>query len=144
MLSETRETLAKAAHALAEEASALGADRRFADWRRRADQIQSDYEALQAALARQGVSDPQAFGRLVQERQHLEAQLKQLDQLQRDRESHEAENQAQWIACPGMHARPSPEHASDSCVGHVVGEQLRPHGSGWVRLRSTEHRAQSA
>ena len=97
VLSETRETLAKAARALAEQASALGADRRFADWRRRADQIQSDYEALQAALARQGVSDPQAFGCLVQERQHLEAQLKQLDQLQRDREGHEAENQAQWI-----------------------------------------------
>ena len=97
VLSETRETLAKAAHVLAEKARALGADRRLADWRRRADQAQSEYEALQAALARQGVGGPQEFGRLVQERQHLEAQLKQLDQLQKDRESHEAENQAQWI-----------------------------------------------
>ena len=96
LLTETREALAKAARALAKNVEALGADRRLADWRRRADQAQSDYEALQAALAEQGVSDPQAFGRLVQERQHLEAQLKQLEQLQEDRESHEADNQTQW------------------------------------------------
>ena len=97
VLSETRETLAKAAHALAETAETLGVDRRHAEWRRRAKQAQSDYEALQAALAERGVGDPQAFGRLVQERQHLEGQLKQLEQLRKDREGHEAENQAQWL-----------------------------------------------
>ena len=96
VLSETREALAQAAHVLAEKAETLGADGRLADWRRRADQAQSDYETLQAALAEQGVGDPQAFGRVVQERQHLEGQLKQLEQLQKDRESHEADNQAQW------------------------------------------------
>ena len=97
VLSETREALAKAAHALSEKVKALGADRHLAEWRRRADQAQTDYQALQAALAAQGVGDPQEFGRLVQERQHLEAQLKQLDQLQRDRESHEADSRAQWL-----------------------------------------------
>ena len=97
VLSETREALAKAAHALAEQVNSLDADRRLAGWRRRADQAKTDYQALQAALAAQGVSDPQEFGRLVQERQQLEGQLKQLDQLRKDRESHEAENQAQWM-----------------------------------------------
>ena len=96
LLTETREALTKAARALAKNVEALGADRRIAEWRRRADQAKSDYEALQAALAEQGVGDPREFGRLVQERQHLEAQLKQLQQLRRDRESHEADNQAQW------------------------------------------------
>lgn len=96
VLSETRETLAKAAHALAEKAETLGADRRLAEWRRRAEQAQTDYEALQAALAEQGVGDPEAFGRLVQERQHLEGQLKQLEQLRKDRDGHEAESRAQW------------------------------------------------
>ena len=97
VLSETREALANAAHALAEKVNSLGADRRLAEWRRRADQARTDYQALQAALAAQGVGDPQEFGRLVQERQQLEGQLKQLDQLRKDRESHEAENQAQWL-----------------------------------------------
>ena len=97
VLSETREALAKAAHVLSEKVKALGADRRFAEWRRRADQAQTDYQALQATLAAQGVSDPQEFGRLVQARQQLEGELKKLDQLLMDRESHEAENQAQWM-----------------------------------------------
>ena len=97
VLSETREALAKAADALAERAEALGVDGRLAAWQRRADQAQTDYQALQAALAEQGVTDPQAFGRLVQERQQLEGQLKQLEQLRKDREGHEAENQAQWL-----------------------------------------------
>ena len=97
VLSETREALARAAHWLSQEVKALGADRRLAEWRRRADQARTDYQALQAALAAQGVSDPQEFGRLMQERQQLEGQLKQLDQLRKDRESHEAENQAQWL-----------------------------------------------
>ncbi len=97
LLIETREALTKAARALEQNVEVIGADRRLADWRRRADQAQSDYEDLQAALAKQGVGDPQAFGRLVQERQHLEGQLKQLEQLRKDRESHESESQVQWI-----------------------------------------------
>ena len=97
VVSEAREALAKAAHALAEKVEALGADRRLAAWRRRANQAQTDYRALQTALAEQGVTDPQAFGRLVQGRQQLEDQLKQLHQLRKDREAHEAENEAQWM-----------------------------------------------
>lgn len=97
VLTEAREALSKTADALAEKVKAFGADRRLAEWRRRADQAKTDYQALQAALAAQGVSDPQEFGRLVQERQQLEGQLKQLDQLRKDRESHEAENRAQWL-----------------------------------------------
>ena len=96
-VSEAREALAKAAHELAKKANALGTERLLAQWRQRANQAQTDYEALQAALAAQGVTDPQAFGRLVQERQHLEGQLKLLDQLQKDREGHESENRAQWL-----------------------------------------------
>ncbi|MEZ5598072.1 MAG: AAA family ATPase, partial [Pseudomonadales bacterium] len=96
VLGEAREALAKAAHTLADKVQTLGADHRLEGWRQRADQAQTDYQALQATLAEQGVTDPQAFGRLVQERQQLEGQLKQLDQLRKDRESLEAENQAQW------------------------------------------------
>jgi len=95
-LQESRDALAKAAHTLAEKVQALREDRRLADWRQRADKVQTDYQALQASLAEQGVTDPQAFGRVVQERQQLEGQLKQLDQIRQDRERLETENAAQW------------------------------------------------
>ncbi len=95
-LGEAREALGRAADTLAAKVRVLATDGRLAEWRQRADKAQTDYEALQAALAAQGVADPQAFGRLVQERQHLEAQLKQLDQLRQDRERLEAESEAQW------------------------------------------------
>lgn len=96
VLGEVRAALADAAHRLAEKVQALGADHRLEGWRQRADQAHTDYQALQATLAEQGVTDPQAFGRLVQERQQLEGQLKQLDQLRKDRDGLEADNQAQW------------------------------------------------
>ena len=127
LLTETREALATAAHALAKNVEALGADRRLADWRRRADQAQTDYQALQAALAEQGVGDPQEFGRLVQERQHLEVQLKQLDQLQRDRESHEADNPAQWKRV--LNARKAITRAREGFVSATLA------GNNFVRMK---------
>jgi hypothetical protein len=96
-LAEVRDALSRATTALRERTDALGADERLATWRRRVDDAREAYEALQAALAAQGVADPQAFGRLVQERQQLEAQLKQLEQIGRDRERLQAENDEQWL-----------------------------------------------
>lgn len=96
VLGEAREALAKAAQALAEKVQTLSADPRLAQWQQRVAQAQADYQRLQATLAEQGVTDPQAFGRLMQERQQLEGQLKQLDQLQQDREQLESENRALW------------------------------------------------
>jgi hypothetical protein len=96
-MAEVRDALSRAAAALRGRTDALGADERLATWRRRVDKAREAYEALQAALAAQGVADPQAFGRLVQERQQLEAQLKQLEQIGRDRERLQAENDEQWL-----------------------------------------------
>ena len=96
VLGEAREALTDAAHLLAENAGAIGKDRGLADWRRRADQALTDHEVLQVRLAEQGVADPQAFDRLVRQRQQLEAELKELDQLRKDWATQEAENQAQW------------------------------------------------
>ncbi len=118
VLSEAREALAKAAHALAEKVETLGADRRLAAWRRRADQAQTDYQALQAALAKQGVADPQEYGRSVQERQQLEGQLKKLQQLRKDRDSLNAENTAQWTRV--MDARKAITRARDRFVADTL------------------------
>lgn len=50
----------------------------------RAQTAERAHVALQEQLAQQGVADPQAFARLTQERQQLEAQLKNLQRLQDD------------------------------------------------------------
>jgi energy-coupling factor transporter ATP-binding protein EcfA2 len=62
-------------------------DGRVAQWRARAQAAQQSHTALQQQLAAQGVNDPQAFARLTQERQQLQAQHKALQQMQNDRQT---------------------------------------------------------
>jgi DNA repair exonuclease SbcCD ATPase subunit len=81
---------------LAESARLLEQDPLLAAWRKRTDKARADFDALQQALAAQGVNDPQAFGQLVQERQYLEAQLKRLDQIKAERDTLEEAIAAQW------------------------------------------------
>lgn len=61
-------------------------DDRYIQWRGRAQAAQQAHTALQQQLAAQGVSDPQAFARLTQERQQLEAERKMLEKMQSDRQ----------------------------------------------------------
>ena len=95
-LAESREALRRVVQGLTDNARALGHDARLLHWRQRADQAQAAYEALQTILAEQGVTDPKAFGRLVQERQQLESRIKELNQIQKDQERLQSESEAQW------------------------------------------------
>lgn len=45
------------------------------------------YDQLKADLQKQGVSDPSEYGRLVQERQRIDAEVKRLDSLQKQRDA---------------------------------------------------------
>jgi len=63
----------------------LPQDARFVQWQARVRAAQQAHAALQQQLAQQGGNDPQAFARLTQERQQLEAQHKALKQMQSDR-----------------------------------------------------------
>lgn len=65
----------------------LQSDARYVQWRARTQAVQQAHATLQQQLTQQGVSDPQAFARLTQERQGLEAQLKALQQMQSDRQT---------------------------------------------------------
>lgn len=96
VLGEVREAISEVARSFGKQAELLGKDSRFVEWHQRTIQAKTDHEALQAILAERGVADPQAFGRLVQERQQFEDQLKRLNQLGRKRTSLESENQSQW------------------------------------------------
>lgn len=95
-LAAARSALVRAAGDLADRAGALGKDDRLAAWRRRADKAQSGYSELQEALASQGVSDPKAFGRLLQEREHLERELKALADVAEERSRLEETARQQW------------------------------------------------
>lgn len=85
LIAQTRQRLEQEAATLEQSIPNLAADPRLASWRARADAAREQHERLQAQLAAQGVADPQAFAKLTQERQQLEAQLKTLRQLQSDR-----------------------------------------------------------
>ncbi len=95
-LAEFRQSLAQAAETLVAGIRTLASDSRLGQWRQRADQAQAEYVRLQEALEVQGVADPQAFGRLVQERQQLEAQVKELGQVQQELKQLEADCDSQW------------------------------------------------
>jgi hypothetical protein len=68
----------------------------LSQWRARTDKACGDYEALRNTLAAQGVNDPQAFGRLVQDRQQLEAEIRKLDQERQDRDRLQLDLERQW------------------------------------------------
>ncbi|WP_028962597.1 TrlF family AAA-like ATPase [Sulfobacillus thermosulfidooxidans] len=83
---QARETLEQATRTLAECLQLLEQDPLLTDWRKRTKKAHEDFEALQQALAIQGVNHPQVFEQLVQERQDLEEQLKRLDQIKAERD----------------------------------------------------------
>jgi len=84
---KARQQLEQAAAALKEEIDHLTGDARLDQWRKRVAEAKARHEQWQAQLAEQGVADPQAFARLTQERQQLEAQERELRQRQADREA---------------------------------------------------------
>lgn len=96
LVEEKRAELARSAEMLKDKVQQLRRDERLSQWRQRVEKAGENYEALQTKLADQGLSDPQDFERLEQERQILEVQLKQLDQLQLDRNGLDKENTEQW------------------------------------------------
>ena len=85
-LSEARQALRGTASRLATKTSALATDVRLTQWRQRSSEARKNYQELQTRLAEQGVSDPQAFGRLMQSRQQFEAQARELEQLEQEKE----------------------------------------------------------
>lgn len=86
-IEQVRMDLLKQAAKLQSLIESLPSDTRYVQWRERTQAAQQAHATLQQQLTRQGVSDPQAFARLTQERQQLEAQLKALQQMQADRQA---------------------------------------------------------
>jgi energy-coupling factor transporter ATP-binding protein EcfA2 len=95
-MEEFRQIVTAVAQEFTKKIESLKSDEQLAQWEQRADRAQAEYQSLHSALSEQGVTDPQAFGALVQERQQLEAQVKHLKQIQEDRDSLAMESGMQW------------------------------------------------
>lgn len=75
---QARKELAQQAQALRADIELSKKDERIKQWLSRTKAAQQAHERLQEQLAMQGVQDPQAFARLTQQKQTLEAQQKSL------------------------------------------------------------------
>ncbi len=127
VLARTREALKLVVAKLKQQTTVLEGDARFTAWRGRVEQVQEAYRSLQEVLAAQGVTDPQAFGRLVQERQQLETQIKQIDQVQRDHDRLLQDIEAQWKRV--LHSRQAISEARDKFIEHIL------HANPFVRMK---------
>ncbi len=80
---------------LSEEIQELEGNSKLAEWRKRVEAVQANYEELQSSLIEQGIDGAQAFKHLVHERQKFEEELKHLKQLENDHRHLDAEIEAQ-------------------------------------------------
>jgi hypothetical protein len=82
-VAKTRQDVERAATALQECGQVLRGELEASPWFARIGAAKAAYEQLKADLQQQGVSDPSEYGRLVQEKQRLETELKKLEALQK-------------------------------------------------------------
>ena len=93
---QARQAIEQASRQLSNNAQGLEQDPLLVAWRKRVDKALADFHALQQALAAEGVTDPQAFDKLLQERHELETECKRLDQIKAERDTLEKDIAAQW------------------------------------------------
>lgn len=82
-IAKARQDVENTAAALQERGQVLRNDLEALPWFARMGAAKAAYDQLKADLQQQGVSDPSEYGRLVQEKQRLETELKKLDSLQK-------------------------------------------------------------
>ncbi|EMM3098266.1 MULTISPECIES: TrlF family AAA-like ATPase [Pseudomonas] len=82
-IDKARQEVENTASALQARGQALRGELEASAWFARIGSAKTAYEQLKADLQQQGVSDPSEYGRLVQEKQRLETELKRLEALQK-------------------------------------------------------------
>lgn len=95
MLSTTREALTNIADKLIENINCYTKDNRIQEFRQYVEQTKVDYEKLQYELAKKGFTDSREFGISVYEQQQLRDKLKELDELQQERNNLYSKNKKQ-------------------------------------------------
>ncbi len=64
-------------------------------WQAAVEQASNDYETLVVTLRGEGITDPNEYGRLVQDRQRIDSELKRLESLQAERDRLTEQSKAQ-------------------------------------------------
>lgn len=82
-INKAKQEVDSVAKALLERGQALRDELEASPWFSRIGASKAAYDQLKADLQQQGVNDPSEYGRLVQEKQRLETELKRLDALQK-------------------------------------------------------------
>ncbi|MGZ9571409.1 TrlF family AAA-like ATPase [Alcaligenes nematophilus] len=82
-IGKARQEVENAAVALQEHGQALRGELEASPWFARIGASKAAYDQLKTDLQQQGVSDPNEYGHLVQEKQRLETELKRLETLQK-------------------------------------------------------------
>lgn len=86
-IEKARIDVERAALLLDEQGPMVKGELEASPWFFRVRDAKSAYDKLKADLQQQGVSDPSEYGRLVQEKQRLETELKRLDALQKQHDT---------------------------------------------------------
>lgn len=82
-IAKARKEVENTATSLQERGQVLRNELAASPWFARIGAAKAAYDQLKADLQQQGVSDPSEYGRLVQEKQRVETELKKLDALQK-------------------------------------------------------------
>ena len=86
-----------AANQLAASVYTLRQDQGMASWKQRGETTKQAYEKLKADLQAEGVSDPNEYARLVQEKQRLEGEIKKMNLVQQERDRLVMECEVLWL-----------------------------------------------
>ncbi|WP_175851949.1 TrlF family AAA-like ATPase [Burkholderia cepacia] len=84
---KAREEVERTASALEARGRSLRSELEVSPWFARISEAKSTYDKLKTDLQQQGVSDPSEYGRLVQEKQRIETEVKRLDALKTQHEA---------------------------------------------------------
>ena len=93
---KAREHVEQTASALEEQGHLLRSQLKASPWSSRIADAKSAYEKLKTDLQHPGVGDPNEYGRLVQEKQRIEAEVKRLDAFQKQHEALNERASLQW------------------------------------------------
>ena len=94
-IGKARLEVERTASQLDEHSSLLKTELEASTWATQEASAKSAYDTLKTDLQLQGVNDPSEYGRLVQEKQQLESEVKRLDALQKQRDALEERSQMQ-------------------------------------------------
>jgi len=115
-----QKTVNSAADQLLASIRTLRKDKGLSTWSQRSEAFKQDYENLKTDLQAQGVNDPNEYARLVQEKQRLEGDIKEIDLLQQERDRLALDCEVLWLNL--YNARKGISETRQAFLGEVLAQ----------------------